>query len=254
MSKYTKGVSPRYDSISSPGLLAKLNAIIEWEDSIFPPKKDESGNYMENREFLGNPPELKVGNTFLYDNQLISVEDENTLVLVLSETGANGLKRVWKDLIKPEMEIVFSDPPEEPLEVSKATVNEIPESWSHKAIHYDMMKLIRDRMIPGREEQFMDGEKVCAKVTLHSNILCYPISVYLSNWGYEYDPKDIESDEIDYITEELVCGLYNQFPRVAKKYENPYENMNEAQKQAKEITDQIISQLESGTESTEKSD
>lgn len=253
---YRKGYGQRLDSVSMPGLMAKLDAIMEWDHCLFPPKTKEGtkDEWEENREFLGTEPELKVGTTFKFGNQLLAIEDENTLVMVLSETGIGGLQRVWKEKIIPEINIVFNNTSPEELEVEKAEADEIPESWEIKKLPYEVMKLLRDRMIPGREDFF--GHPLCAKITLMSSVIPIPIYLYLQDWGFRYDPNEVEEDELNLIEEELVSGLYNKYSRIKLSNEDPYEKRNQAVKQAKEnanaIMEGIKKTLENGGEEEEE--
>ena len=100
----------RYYFIEIPNLLTKLNGIVDWESSDFPAKlKDgvdpgsedalKPENLIQNREFLGNPPELKPGDTFKWDSTLFQVNDENSIIPVTSETGFGGAERFKEMLI-----------------------------------------------------------------------------------------------------------------------------------------------------------
>lgn len=246
--KYTKGYGQRLDSVSMPGLMAKLNALIEWDHCQFPPKVKEGTDdeWEENRDFLGSEPELRVGLAFKYGNQLLALEDENTLVLVMSETGIGGLQRVWKEKIIPELNIVFNSNSPEDLEVEKAEVNDIPESWEIKKIPYEVMKLLRDRMLPGREAEF--GKPVCVKITMKSSIIFFPVHMYLQDWGFRYDPNELEEDEIELIQEELVSGLYEKYSRLKLSSEDPYEKRNQAVREAKQNAAKIMEGIKEAME------
>ena len=251
---YRKGYGQRLDSVSIPGLLAKLNALIEWDHCQFPPKQKEGteDEWEEDRNFLGAEPELRVGLAFKYGNQLLALEDENTLVMVMSETGIGGLQRVWKEKIIPEIDIVFNSSDPEDLNLEKAELSDIPEEWVEKKIPYEVMKLLRDKMMPGRDELFKTP--ICTKVTMKSGTIFFPIHLYLTDWGFRYDPAELEEDELDFVEKELVAGLYNKFPRIKTSTEDPYEKRNKAVREAKKNANAIIDNLKQMMESPEKGD
>ena len=243
---YRKGYGQRLDEVSSPGLLAKLNSIIEWEHCTFPPKQKEGADdeWIEDRDFLGPNPELKVGTAFKFGNQLLAIEDENTIVLVMSETGIGGLQRVWKEKISPEFNIAFGIQPDG-AEFENAETEDIPDTWEEKRLPYEVMRLLKDRMIPGRDEKLFKERGTKVRVVLHSSIIVFPVHLILTDWAFYYDPKELETDELDIVSKELIAVLYSKFPRIKTTNENPYEKRNQAVREAKKISGQIIQQLES---------
>lgn len=247
---YRKGYGQKLDEITIPSLRAKLNSIIEWDQSVFPPKQKEGSSedeWVENREFLGQIPELKIGTTFKFGNQLIAIESEDTIVLVLSETGIKGLQRVWQEKIKPELDIVYDSDAPEKAEFEKAQVEDIPENWKEVQIPYGTMRLLKDRIIGGREDMFQE-KGTCVKVDFQSSVICYPATLYLLDWSFKYDPADYDEDMMKQISEELVKAVYTRFPRVPKPYENPYEKRNQAVREAKKISEGIINEIEAAKE------
>ena len=252
---YRKGWGQRLDSVSIPGLLAKLNALIEWDHCLFPPKVKEGteNEWEEDRKFLGDEPELRVGLAFKYGNQLLALEDENTLVLVMSETGIGGLQRVWKEKIVPEIDIVFNSETPEDLQLEKVDSSEVPEEWETKQIPYETMKLLRDKMIPGREDLF-EPKNMCVKTTMRSNTILFPIHLYLTDWGFKYDPNELEEDELEFVEKELVSGLYEKYPRKKISTEDPYEKRNKAVREAREAANKIMDELKGAMESAEEID
>ena len=242
---YRKGYGQRLDEVKCPNLLTKINSILEWEHCTFPPKVKEGSDdeWIEDREFLGPNPELKVGSAFKFGNQLLAIEDEDTMVLVMSETGIGGLQRVWKEKISPEFDIVFGIQPEG-AEFENADSEEIPQDWEEKRVPYEVMRLLKDRMVPGRGDKMFKERGTKVKVTLHSSIIMFPIHLILTDWGFWYDPNELEKDELDVVAKELVSVLYNKFPRIKTSNENPYEKRNEAVREAKKISGQMIQQLD----------
>lgn len=244
---YRKGWGQRLDSVSIPGLLAKLNALIEWDHCLFPPKVKEGteNEWEEDRKFLGDEPELRVGLAFKYGNQLLAFEDENTLVLVMSETGIGGLQRVWKEKIVPEINIVFNSDTPEDLQLEKVDASEVPEEWETHKIPYEVMKLLRDKMMPGREDLF-EKKHMCVKTTMKSSTIVFPIHLYLVDWGFRYDPNELDEDELEFVEKELVSGLYEKYPRIKTSTGDPYEKRNQAVREAKKNATAIVQALTGG--------
>jgi len=244
---YRKGWGQRLDSVSIPGLLAKLNALIEWDHCLFPPKVKEGteNEWEEDRKFLGDEPELRVGLAFKYGNQLLAFEDENTLVLVMSETGIGGLQRVWKEKIVPEINIVFNSDTPEDLQLEKVDASEVPDEWETHKIPYEVMKLLRDKMMPGREDLF-EKKHMCVKTTMKSSTIVFPIHLYLVDWGFRYDPNELDEDELEFVEKELVAGLYEKYPRIKMSTEDPYEKRNQAVREAKKNATAIVQALTGG--------
>src|SRR5574344_1451844 len=103
--KYKVNCNRGIAKIEKPYLLTELNMIIEWDFCTFPKtldpdklEKDEDGNIIppketdpreleslliENKKFLGDDPELKPGDVFLFRGQVIAVNSETMLVLVV---------------------------------------------------------------------------------------------------------------------------------------------------------------------------
>ena len=79
-----------------PGILGILNNIINW---------DKSTTQEEDKPV---PRELKPGDCFLFDGQIVAVNDSDTLILVFSESGPLGLSRIIKEVILPENELYES--------------------------------------------------------------------------------------------------------------------------------------------------
>lgn len=243
--KYQPGCGKGIDKLEKPNLLAKINAIIDWESSQFPPKQKVSGDdseWIEDREFLGPDPELKPGNVFKYGNQLLAIENKDSIVLVMSETGPYGLRRVWDEKISPEFNIVFDSPETDHADYEDATGFEIPEDWKTINPGYETMKLLRDRMLSARPDMFKEKGTV-VKAKIHSPILFVPAEIYITDWNFRYDPAGLEDDEAEYLKKELLSLLYNDFKPKKGAYVNPYEKRNEAYKKAKEITSDFMDQF-----------
>ena len=143
--KYKIGCQRGMNYLEKPGLLSKLNMIIEWPKCSFPhvPDHDEEretgevddeGNpitqtihvFKEDRTFLGDDPELKPGNCFKLGGQLIAVDSDDRLVLMVSETGTYALQRLWEEKILPEIEMIFNDYDTDDVEMEDVAPEDVP--------------------------------------------------------------------------------------------------------------------------------
>ena len=105
--KYKVGCNRGMGYIEKNYLLTQLNTIIEWSFCTFPKHENEDGEEVEDRKFLGEDPELKPGDVFLFEGQIIAIDSEKRMVLIVSETGRKALDRIWTDVIEPEIEMIF---------------------------------------------------------------------------------------------------------------------------------------------------
>lgn len=219
---YRVGCGIGYDKITIPSLLTKLNTIIEWDFSRFPPLgKDKSPDDpdKEDREFLGPEPELKVGSVFKLGNQLLAIEDPDTIVLVMSETGIGGLKRVWDEQIEPELNFAFNVDSPNSLTVKKVSKGEIPDTWEFYNIKYIDAKIWKDRFFPGRPEYNCEEDE-CLKVEMESDSFILPIHLYLKGWGFFYNTFEMEDpDELKMCANQMIKWFYDNYPRLARPME-----------------------------------
>lgn len=203
-----KGVKERdYDEnvrpvIKSPGILAKLNSIIDWSKSNFPVKlKDgvdvenqeevtKPENWIQDSEFLGAEPELKPGDMFKWDSSLYLVNSEDSIILTVSETGILAYERL-KDAIESEYELRFcwdildnfkpeftSDSPN----LEKLVKMKVPSLY---------MSILRDKL--GEEiEKHITSEPFC-KIELKNVIEDYdfPINLYTNKFSIFYDEDEM---------------------------------------------------------------
>lgn len=162
--KYKVGCERGINFIKKPGLLDKLNMIIEWPKCSFPhvPDHDEErdtgqvddeGNpitqtvhiFKEDRTFLGDDPELKPGNCFKLDGQLIAVDSDDRLILMVSETGGFALQRLWEEKILPEIEMVFNDYDIDNVEMEDIDPNDLPKDLESGKLEWKYWNIWRNQ-------------------------------------------------------------------------------------------------------------
>lgn len=228
---YKCGCNRGITAIEKSSLLPKLNAIIEWDLCEFPTKlekkvekeTDEEGKEIEvekevevgDRNFLGeNEPELKPGNCFLLNGQVIAVDSVDRLVLIVSETGAGALNRLWKECIEPEIDLVFNSYDTEKVdwkvveENQNVVENEYDQTYK---VPYNLYKIWKDHFVEGRG--FLKrGLMIEAK--MESDNFIFPIDFLLEDWSIKYKSLQLEEDEVEYAVKECLCWFYNKYPRI----------------------------------------
>ena len=219
---YRVGCGIGYDKLTVPSLLVKLNAIVEWDHCRFPPLgKDASPDDpdKEDKEFLGTPPELKVGSVFKIGNQLVAIDDPDTLVLVMSETGIGGLKRTWEEMIEPEIDLAFNIDGPDNLTIEKVSKDEILDTFEFHNIPYVQAKIWKDRFFPGRPEFECSDDEVL-KVEMESDSFIFPVHAYLKGWGFFYNTMEMEDpDELKMFSEQMIKWFYDNYLRLERPME-----------------------------------
>ena len=222
--KYTVGCKRGYDHIQKPNLLLMLNSIIEWDFCEFPKEEtgqDENGEpvYEENRKYLGEEPELVPGNVFEVDGQVIAINDEESLALVNTDTGGRGLRRVWDEIIDPELDLVWSGLPEVEVEDWEETKKEdIPDSYETGNLEYKKYKIWKDHFVEGRLEA---NEDLCVKCEISGEDFLFPVTVYMMNWSFKYNPEDfMDENHAKDTVQQIISWFYSEVPRKEKRGDN----------------------------------
>lgn len=234
--------------LQKPGILGKLNAIIEWDFCKFPRKErddseltsdelalkeklnnisnipeDEANELLsdalnlentftvEDRSFLGDDPELKPGNCFLFRGQVIAVNDNDSLVLVVSETGALALDRIWAEHIEPELKLMFNTYETGSVTHEPVDINNIPENLETYNAPYSLYKIWKDKYVKGRG--YLE-KGMCIKTVIESDTTFFPVTLYLLDWTVKYNPEEIEEDQIETVVHELLSWFYEKYPRL----------------------------------------
>ena len=175
--KYKVGCERGMNYLEKPGLLSKLNMVIEWPKCSFPQefdhdeeretgKIDDEGKpvtttvhiYKENRNFLGGEPELKPGNCFKLDGQLIAVDNQDRIVLMVSESGAFALHRLWEEKILPEIEMIFNDYDTDEVEMEDVTPQDIPENLENGKIEWKYWNLWKNQFTKIEKQRVTTSE------------------------------------------------------------------------------------------------
>lgn len=208
--KYRCGSNRGITSIEKPGLIVKLNQIINWEASKFPykPKESEDDPDIEDREFLGPDPKLEPGNMFIYkDGQVLACDSPDRLILVMSESGPLALQRIYDEEISLEFELKF-DYWSGNVQFEKAELSDIPANFESYTIPYNLMMIFKDNFLLGRDYPRKD---LCLKCTLDSDNYIMPVTLYMQDWKISYDPMYVFPDQVQDTSKELIAWFYNHY-------------------------------------------
>lgn len=213
---YKCGCNKGMNYYEAPNILSKLNMIIEWDSCTFPIKLKEGGNpedekdYEEDKKFLGDVPELKPGNVFLLDGQVIAIDSENKIVLVISETGWNSLKRIVSEILDVELELEFNEFETKGLIWENCDKSKIPENYEFFTIPYEFMKVWKEKFYNGR-----DNGMNTVKIELSSNNCIFdPTVFYIIGWEIAYDPELICEELMETVSKEIISWFYRKYPRI----------------------------------------
>jgi hypothetical protein len=261
--KYKCGCNRGINKFDQSNILRDLNLIMEWDLCIFPKKlrddwdpeaKDAEGNplkptekdYVEDRDFLGKfneeGPELKPGDCFFYDGQVIAVDSPSRLVLIVSETGPHSLERIYREHIEPEIELMF-DVEADDLEVVWEDLADDPDEQDSLGFDKELRLpsyvygVWRERFLSGREDEFKKSSS-----TGNINISCtvstidLPIATHIVLQNYSVLYKSSEFDEEDYETlVELVKNLLSWFCNNFTRKTNPIELENKKREEMNKV-------------------
>lgn len=261
--KYKCGCNRGLAKFEEPDLLSKLNIIIEWDLCKFPSKVeevdgdvevdvlDENGNptgeekkekvekEVEDRNFLGDDPELVPGNMFLLDGQVIAVDSENTLVLVLSQTGYMSLQRVWDDLIKPEIELIYNDYPVN--NVTWKCLDSFNEDYNIEArIPFKLYSQWTSHFVDGRTDLKRDQDgKLNIECVLDSDDFLFPIHLILTDHtafvkDTEFDEED--GEEMSRAVVETLAWFVENYPRSINPLEVEKQKQESINKASQSVT------------------
>ena len=184
---YKCGCGKGIHSVSLLGILEYLNSIIDWDKCKWP----EDENKKENKEFLGNPPQLKPGNCILWDGNVIAIDSPDTVVLVVSETGPLSIER-FKTAVKNEMS--FYDSPNIKCERVK---KEKPGETEAYRTGYSKWSIIKEKINNEPETLKVEDEET----------LLFPITVWVEGADIIFDPQEVDKEAIELLSGSIYLWL-----------------------------------------------
>lgn len=197
-SKYNVGSGRGY-GIDIPNLTLKLNLIIDRDRSKWPSEKEETH-------------EIKEGDVFLLDGTVFAV-DHNRLVQVVSETGVYAFKRVYNEIIKPELDFCYFE--DEDNEYSWEEVKELPGDieFLEYTPQYEWMKIWRENFVQDRNFRL----DYTVKVEIKDSILGFTREFYMKSSKVYYQGDQFSEEELKYYLYKALCWFYSEVGRVKPK-------------------------------------
>lgn len=243
---YKCGCNRGLSCLEVPGILNKLNSIIEWDFCKFPIKTeeldetekvvvgtDDNGNDIveekkkiikaEDREFLGQDPELKPGNVFLFNGgQVIAVDSPDRLVLIVSETGIGALDRIYEENIETEFSLLYNNYQIYSGNVEVVESGITPEGFDlYYSVPYNLYKIWKERYVTGRG--YLE-KGLCLKVTLESEDFIFPIEAIMTDWSMIFKSSQIDEEMIETAAKEILSWFYESYKRIVPLKTEANEN------------------------------
>lgn len=198
--KYAPGHSNDRPTLTKPNLITCLNLIIEWDYVKLP----------EDHE-----PLLQPGDVFTYGSskQIIAVDSDETLVLILSETGPLALERLWADHWEPELNFLDAPSLGGDPEVSWNAVSEVPSGATETfTLDYGLYRAFKERLITGRG--FINDWTIEVTYKNPKAWVIEPKSFYLTKIGIKYNPNEIEDDLKEYFFFQSLREIWDDTERI----------------------------------------
>lgn len=198
--KYKTGCGRGMAKIDRLHILSHLNMIIEWSKCIWPEKEEEvevenllgekgtEKRKVPDTKFLGEIPELRPGDCFEIDGQVVAIDSEDRLVLIVSETGPAALERLWTDVIEPEIDMNFYMTAVGDVKWEKAEKKDIPKNYEEVAVPYNTYKIWKEKF-PEKEND------CCVRMTIEDDDLILPVDVYFLKWTAMVNLEDFMDEE-----------------------------------------------------------
>lgn len=202
--KYKAGCGKGLDHYEEPNLLDKLNYLIEWDFCKMPVSLVETVEqevdgenvkiniYEEQKERV---TELKIGDTFLFNNQILAIDSEERIVLVYSGTGRGALGRFIEEVFHPEYRMMYGNKDVEvDWELYSGDEKMFDTSLSIPYVDYRIWK---DRFVAGRDDlvRRKSDNKLLIKVTAKVEGFLLPIDFLLGEWEAYYMSSEFDEED-----------------------------------------------------------
>ena len=190
--KYNVGCGRGY-GINIPNLTLKLNLIIDKDRSIWPD---------ENKE-------VKEGDVFLLDGTIFAI-DHDRLVQIVSETGIYAFKRVYEEIIKPELDFCYFE--DDDNEYSWDELKELPENIELQEYtpQFEWMKIWRENFVQDRNLR----PDYTIKVEIKDLMIGMVREIYMKSSKVYYLEDQFSEEELKYYLHKVLCWFYSEVGRV----------------------------------------
>ena len=197
-----------------PGILNKINTVIEWDFVTYPKKLDNPEE--QDLGYLDFEQELKPGDAFSIGEagnlQIFRIISDNKLGLEHTETGGLSLNRFIEKMLNPEFETIFNYEFGR-NDVTLSLFDDIPGNYDfERRIPYDKYKIWSERFFPGRP----DCENKIIKLTIDSGTILYPIDIFIKKNSVFFDKNDLLDDTefVNWVIDSSLAWICNNYPRL----------------------------------------
>lgn len=216
-----------------PAITVKLNQAIDWNFSKIPE---------------GEKKELEEGDTFMFDGrpQIISIVDDDTIKLITSDTGPLALDRIVREVINPELKMAFTDISDLEAEMEFVQESEIDliaadSSLGYEVIPYEQYKIIKTKLLPGREN-ILNPKKFMIKVSICGGNIPFKSDFYLNKSGIFYDTNFFEEEQIPFVTNDILCWMYKNI-EVLGRHEFESEKAEREEEEKRKVLEEMMDKL-----------
>ncbi|MBP3732118.1 MAG: hypothetical protein J6I84_02610 [Bacilli bacterium] len=176
------------------GLISDLSRVIDFEHSTYPKKwVDEGEKYVGHdqtvTDFLGDRRVLEPGDMFIHAGQVLAVNDPETLILCVSETGGFALQRFVNEVLAAELELLDTDLVDTEVKVEPVVGNE-EKPTGEIAIPYYKMKAWREKLDRPEKATYP------IKATINCPDLLLPVSIWIGDWEAWYMEEEIDDPDV----------------------------------------------------------
>lgn len=216
--KYRCGSNLGYSAVKKKNLLKDLNSIIEWDFCVYPKKLKEGGDaqkeedWIEDKEFFGKGAERKLvpGNMFVFDGQVIAVDNEEQLVLCVTETGYYALQRFYDSFVMSEVKLNNNNTAED-FCFSEIDVLDDKKFDKEFSVPYYLMKIWRDKV---QKTRWNKDKGLLIKTEFIPKDFIYPIELVIKDWKVCYNSEDVPDDMIEDTSIEMLSWFWNNTVRI----------------------------------------
>ena len=212
-SKYNVGCGRGYLSVDIPNLALKLNMIIDKDRSTWPEPEDTRTEEEKNSGVPAPAPkrEIEEGDVFILNGTIFAV-DHDRLVQIISETGNFAFKRIYEEIIKPEIEFCYFD--DDDNEYAWKELDELPDphEFTEYTPPYSWMKIWKENFVTDRNLR----PDYTIKVDITDVMINYTRSFYMKPHRIYYKDSEFSEDELKFYLHKTLCWFYSEVGRVKK--------------------------------------
>lgn len=186
--KYRCGCGKGMHKVGHPGLLDYFNEIVEWDKCEWPEKEDGT----KDTTILGDPKRLEPGNCIVWSGNVLVFDDQDNVVLIVSETGPLSVERFKKAVID---EFEFLDSLNPDVKIEEINEKKPDKELGQVKIGYTRWQTMKDKVT---------GKTPITLKVDYPDLLLFPAILWVSDKIIEYDKDILDEETIN----ELINPVY----------------------------------------------